>query len=343
MSIDIVFFDSDKRLEYEELVTSAHGSFLQSWDWGEWQESLGRHVVRVGIFVDNAPLLLCQAIELPLPKGNSYIYAPYGPLLFEQEVKVEHTHKLIDAVHSAFPNSLHFKIETLSPLLHTVLFNTADFSPDKGTAYALSVHTNRMQAGTTLLMDLRKTEAELLAGMHNKTRYNIKVAQKHGLTVHSDNNPAAVKLLYDTGDRQQFSTHEAGYYEKMLEFFKENRNIKASLIYTASKNEPTAVGLYIDFLGTRTYLFGGSDYEKRSLMGPYLLHWEAMKQAKMTGSHLYDFWGLTNLAGKEVGFTKFKLGFGGTSVTYPPALDIIFSSWKYRAFKTLRYIRHKLK
>ncbi|HYF05921.1 MAG TPA: peptidoglycan bridge formation glycyltransferase FemA/FemB family protein, partial [Patescibacteria group bacterium] len=233
-------------------------------------------------------------------------------------------------IKATFPYICHTKFEPREESIVQVISSCKNFK--------INNRTNRQQTPNSLVLELTKDSDTLFAEMHPKTRYNIKVAQKHGLECWEDHNPAMVNLLYETGSRQGFKTHEQGYYEKMVKFFNKG-NITTKLLCVGKNNVPYALGLFLDYDNIRTYLFGGSDYEYRKYMAPYLLHWQAVGDAKAQGFQTYDFWGLTNIHGKEVGFTRFKQGFGGKLLNFPNAIDVIYNPAKYKLFQLVRTIR----
>lgn len=176
----------------------------------------------------------------------------------------------------------------------------------------------------TIYIDLTKTEDELLKEMHEKTRYNIKLAQKKGVEIKRDDNPDNfIKLLEKTESRQGFYSHNTNYYKKLWKIIK-------PVILTAyvNKNPIASIMLFKsdDFL---YYPYGGSDPNFKEYMAPSLLHWEAIKLGKKLGCKTYDLWGTYKNTKDEkdpwYGIYRFKSGFGGTEVDFPPSIDIPLS------------------
>ena len=99
-----------------------------------------------------------------------------------------------------------------------------------------------------------------------------------------------------------------------------------------------AAAIVIDHGTTRTYLFGGSDNEKRNLMAPYALHWQAIQDAKNAGLTKYDWWGAETASGETPGFVQFKMRWGGTQKFYAGARDIVLNSSWYLAYNALRKV-----
>lgn len=176
----------------------------------------------------------------------------------------------------------------------------------------------------TIYIDLTKSEEELLAGMHEKTRYNIRLAQKKEVKVtEGENLNKFTELLEKTEERQGFSSHPTKYYEILWETLR-----PAKMIYLLTAHSMAAIMLlrYKDFL---YYAYGGSDPKYKEFMAPALLHWEAIKLGKKLGCKIYDLWGSYKNSPTETdpwwGIYRFKKGFGGDEITFPPTVDIPLS------------------
>ena len=220
-----------------------------------------------------------------------------------------------------------------------------------------------VQPSTTLIIDLSKTEEELLAAMKQKTRYNIRTAMRHGVTVRRITNDELriteefLDVLKETAERDGFRTHAREYYKKLLQnnrhaelvsaspeipkpAYRQGRQVRddGSLsieLFCAFHNNQLLAGAIVVFFGQWAYyLHGASSSEHRDLMAPYLLHWEIMRQAKRRGCTKYDLWG----AGEEwPGVSKFKTGFApATPFThYPGTFDVVFKPMKYWAYRLI--------
>jgi len=175
-----------------------------------------------------------------------------------------------------------------------------------------------------------------LSLMHHKTRYNIKVAEKHGLRFSEDGSFEDFwKLLKQTSEKDQFNTHEKGYYEKLLNFFRDGE-IRAKLYFIKLEDKPVAGMMAMTYGDTVYYLHGAMDREYKPMMAPYLMHWEAMKLFKNGGYMFYDFWGIDSK--KWPGVTRFKLGWGGNQIEYPGSFDLPISSFWYWIYKIARKV-----
>lgn len=339
--MEIIETQEIEKSDYNNFVMqNEQGSFLQSWDWGEWQKTLGREVKRFWFTEAGEKVGTVQFVQMPLFFGKFYWYCPYGPILSEKS-KVE-SEKMIADLKMQFQDAVFVRLEPKNLTLTT-------------SHLPLVNKSSNIQPGKTLVIDLAKSEEELLLGMHQKTRYNIKVALKHDVVIEDEFAltvgkglfaQEAVGLIVETAKRQGYMAQSKDYFEKLASFFAV-QNSRADLklhIYKALwQKQLLTSALIIDFGKTRTYLFGGSSEENKNLMAPYLLHFKAMLDAKALGLTGYDFWGIETSSGETPGFVKFKMGFGGNSVEYAGAYDLINNFWLYKLYNGLRFLNRILK
>ncbi len=301
-------------------------SFLQSPEWLEFQKSIGRKAWR---FDDGK--IVANIIQHDLPFGMNYLYVPHGPEIHHDQItgglknEIEHFFSHIKNI-AREEKSIFIKFEPLQDSVVELIYNAG-----------LKKSSKEVQAPKSVVVDLDKSEEELLTVMHHKTRYNIKVAEKHGITVEpSSDIDAFLKLLRKTAERQKFNTHPAKYYKKLFEFFSVGKEIKADLVFANHGGKPIAGGLYLTCGEICYYLHGGSDHDDRRLMAPYALHWNAMKYFKQQGSNLYDFGGSEGK--KWPNLTRFKMNWGGRQVEYPGAFDLPIRKFWFIVYKIVRKI-----
>lgn len=295
------------------------GAFLQSWEWGEFQRSLGFEVVRLHEEI-KGKLVLAQAIKYPLPFKSSYWHIPKGPL-------GEATPKLaIDLLCKKLPGGAFLKIEPVTRPRH-------------------GAKAKDRQPAVTTIIDLTQTEAKIADSMKQKTRYNIRLAEKKGVTasiVELDRFEDLVRLMQQTAERDKFSLHELDRYQKMLEILR-GPECRAFLAMAFYEGRPLAANIMIDAFGMRTYLHGASSNLYRNVMAPYALHDFLIRDAKAQGLKAYDFWGIAPPeAGDDhpwAGISRFKNGFGGEVVRMPGTIDVS-KNWPvftlYRVAKKIR-------
>jgi peptidoglycan pentaglycine glycine transferase (the first glycine) len=374
--IELTSIDKER---YNRFVAEApSGSFLQAWEWGEWQEKLAKQAFRFFVADDGGNIIASlQIIQSPLPMGKFYLYIPYGPVVpvipspgksgeesltsmaeLRDSSARPQTHSdsvgmtkiIVDELIKRFPDAVFIRLEP-------------KFDLSLVTRGLLLIKSPNIQPAKTLVVDLKKTEDELLAEMHPKTRYNIRLAQRHGVEVSADLIAVpghglyvkeALDMIVQTADRQSFQTFSRSYYQQLLDFFAlENfgGEIKIFLYKALLNRQLLSAAVMVDFSarggsasggGTRTYLFGGSSEHRREVMAPFLLHFRAIQDAKAAGLSQYDFWGIETAGGETPGFVRFKLGFGGKSVSYPGAWDIKLRRGWYHGYKTLRRVNRVL-
>ena len=194
-------------------------------------------------------------------------------------------------------------------------------------------------ATQTILLDLTKSEEELLAGMKQKTRYNVRLAQKKGVVVEERNDKEGLeiflKLQKETARRQGFFVHPDSYYRTVWEVLRP-KGMAYILIATIDNRQstiPLVAWLLLKYQDTFYYPYGGSSTEFRKYMASNLMMWEAIKLGKRLGCKTFDMWGATDdKSDPWYGFTRFKLGYGGQLISSPGAYDLILNPLLYYPF-----------
>jgi lipid II:glycine glycyltransferase (peptidoglycan interpeptide bridge formation enzyme) len=190
-----------------------------------------------------------------------------------------------------------------------------------------------------LILDLSRTEEEILSAMKPKTRYNIRLAQRKGVKVWPASPkllPAFYELCRQTADRNHFQLCE---YSPFAALFPADDSDPALeiLFLLAQHHRDILAGAIIVISGrTATYLFGASSSEKRNLMAPYALQWTAMQTARAKGCLRYDMGAVS--PGKDpdhpfFGLYRFKTGFGGTIIHQSGAWDFPLDDEGYQVFR----------
>ncbi|OGZ96114.1 MAG: hypothetical protein A3I44_04780 [Candidatus Sungbacteria bacterium RIFCSPLOWO2_02_FULL_51_17] len=288
-------------------------SFLQSHEWERLQEALGRKAWRVGRHL---------VIRHDLSRGFNYLYAPH---LIGADGGFWDGVRMI----ARDERSLFLKVEPKGPIDELVA----------GVAGWRSSHS--LQPQKTVIIDLTKSEEGLLSAMHQKMRYNIRLAERHGVSV-VRGNPENAKylantfwdLLMETSERDVFHLHPKPYYEKLLTV---GGDASLNKIYCAEYRGTVLAAALVNFYEkTATYLHGASTIIHKEVMAPHYLHWRIMQDAKKMGMTAYDLWGIDEE--RWPGVTRFKMGFGGTVVEYPRAVDMVFRPGWYAAYTTMRKI-----
>ncbi|MDO8571367.1 MAG: peptidoglycan bridge formation glycyltransferase FemA/FemB family protein [bacterium] len=307
--------------EWDEFVAhQEHAQFLQSSAWKIFQEKLGRPCTIVATIEHKKIRAGGLLVSLPLPIGFRYVYSPRGPLGERELVDPILAH----IIRTKDPQTVFIRIEP------PVVSPGHDMPGKKVVGF---------QVEHTLLLDLAHSEDELLQDMHAKTRYNIRLAEKKGVHVtrvkagdssavqHVD---TFIELLRITAERDAFHAHAPEHYRILF-------NTVPSYLYCAYVGEEmSAAILVIHFGDTTTYLHGASSDKHRNLMAPYLLQWEAIKDAKKAGKRYYDFWGISpndSPTHPWAGITRFKKGFGGKMYQYPGTFEIPLNTFLYQGYR----------
>ena len=208
----------------------------------------------------------------------------------------------------------------------------------------------------TFVLDLTKSEDELLKCMHPKTRYNIKVAQKHGVKVVEDNSDKAfktyLKLTNETTKRQKFYAHTRRYHELMWETLKivnhkssiiNPDRLTAHLLLAKYKKATLVAWILFIFKDTLYYPYGASSDQHRETMASNLIMWEAIKFGKKLGLKKFDVWGALGPNPDEkdpwYGFHKFKQGYGGELVEFIGSYDLVINPILYKLYKAGNKLR----
>ncbi len=306
--------------------------FLQSYEWGTFQEKRGFHVMRKWYGSTQQPAAV-QAMYYPLIGRYGYWHAPYYPLLNEEDYR------------QFFADCVREKPQTLF----------IRFEPKKNPEQKNIVHTKDLTPPVTLYLSLCLDSMTLLNQMHPKTRYNIGLASRKGVVVQrmmpSDSSyermcQQAIKLFRATGERQSYRVQTEQYYQLLFSSFdhtsidNEHPSIR---LYCASYGD-TLIGsiAVMMFGGVATYLYGGSADEHREAMGAYALQWTAIQDALIDKCHTYDFWGIADSDDPGhpwAGITRFKKGFGGIPLSRPGTFDYCPKPLQYRVYNAIRSVR----
>ncbi len=320
--------------EIDKLVSSQlRSQFLQSWAWGEFQKAAGRSVLRLGFFIGGRMAGLATVFIHRMPLGQSYWYVPRGPVVDEIKDKNEKIKMLSEALAKIVERAR--EAEALFVRVEPP-FTFADM----GESLHGFKQTKPQQPADTLHLDLSLDEANLLSSMHEKTRYNIRLAQKKGVTVRrgtSDDLRHFWRINMETVTRDKFQSHGLSYYEKMLGTLPRDM---AYLYCAEYEGQVIAANIVMHYGDTATYVHGASSNVSRNVMAPHLLQWQQILDAKKAGFRWYDFWGIAPESSAEThswaGITRFKKGFGGTQVHYAGTYDYPLKSAMYGAYTFIR-------
>lgn len=203
--------------------------------------------------------------------------------------------------------------------------------------------SEQIQFKNTVIVDLSASEEDILMRMKQKTRYNVRLAEKKGVTVRPgdlEDLGMLYKMYAETSVRDGFVIRDENYYMTVWKTFMQN-NSSFSLqpssfpLIAEVDNEPVAALFLFTFAGRGYYVYGMSRDKHREKMPTYLLQWAAMKHAKAQGCLTYDLWGAPDVFNESDplwGVYRFKEGLGGEIARTLGAYDFAPSRFWYSMY-----------
>jgi len=318
---------------------------LQSPEWRKFQESAGRKTFNV-----QGNGFWANVIEHALPIVGKYFYIPRGPIYNKSSIFNEQLISLAKENGDGW-----IRIEPATEKILNDIKNSLN--------YKITKAPHDMQPRESLIIDISKSEEDLLSEMKAKTRYNINLAIKKGVTIkkidrldsgsrHRRIDSAGMtkylkeflRLTNIMAKRQDIVVHPENYYQKMIEAIPGD---VLKLYAAAYEDQIIAANLVIFFGDVCIYLHGASDDNYRNVMAPYLLQWRQIQDAKAAGCKKYDFGGVSTndqpekkkkIIVKWSGITRFKTGFSPNTkpVEFPGSYDIIINPARYWAYRVIQ-------
>ena len=353
--------------------------FLQTYEWGQvkakygwepiyaiWDEQgnmqVENDVSRLSSFVfppsAAALILKRQILRNGFAARLSILYSPKGPFLDWTNEALRN--RVLDDLQSFArkQGAIFLKMDP-DVVLGTGIPNSQDDALDndgqavvselksRGWGYA----SDQIQFKNTVLVDLDPSEEEILGRMKQKTRYNIRLAERKGVTVRvgmKDDLPLLYKMYAETSVRDGFVIRDESYYKTVWELFMTGAqssivNRKSSMPFSEPliaevNNEPVASIFVFYFAGRAYYVYGMSRDSHREKMPTYLLQWEAMKRAKARGCSVYDLWGAPDIFDESDsmwGVFRFKDGLGGKVIRTLGAWDFAPNPLWYKMYSEI--------
>lgn len=304
---------------------------MQTWEWGEARKETGVRVVRIVEQENNIPINVFQFSLHKIP------HTPYKIGYLPRSVIP--SKNVLDFIFDyAKRNKLIFiKFEPY------IVKNQTDQLPT--TNYQLLKSPHPLFPEWTQMVDLTKTEDELMKALKPKTRYNIRLAQKKGVVVREVSTDEGFRIFSDlyfaTCKRQKYFGHTRKYHEII---WKNLKNNIAHILIAYLGNIPLAAYELFYFKDVFYYPYGGTSELHRNVMGANLLMWEAILLGKKLGAKKFDMWGSLppTAAGDHSwsGFTRFKDGYGTSHVQFIGSFDFIISSPLYSVYNSLHRLRN---
>ncbi len=312
--------------KFNSLVTHP----LQSWSWGEFRKKTGLKVIRLGLYQNKTLKEAYQIFVHRLPKlPYTILYFPKGPKPSKTMLQAL---KKIGKEEKAIMVKMEPNVKNDEKIKKFLLANSCRQGRPLFTKF-------------TFLLDLKQKEEEILQKMKPKTRYNIRLAQRHGVEIKEDNSEQAfknyLKLTKETMKRQGFYAHSSQYHQKM---WIEMNQAKIAHLFLA-RYQKEILGAYIFFIFNNVlyYPYGASSRKYKKVMPLYALFWEAIKFGKKMKCHTFDMWGSPGpkVSPKDpyFGFHRFKEGFGGELIEFIGTYDLVINQPLYFLFNLSNTLR----
>lgn len=325
---------TDKNLWENFVKGQKYTSPFQSWNWAEFERSLGSKFETLGVF-DREKLIGLLPIKHVCAKRGKYLHLRHGPI-FDFEDRGIWTEFFRFMTKKTREEGYWFiRISPLIPqdleLKYADIFSYLKESP---------IHD--VDAEITWVLNIRQSEREILKNMRKNTRYYVRKARRDGVkiikTKNSEDLDKFLAIYSDTVKRQRWSAYTEEYIEKEFKTFLKEDQIE---LYLAKyKGKFIAGSLILYYCDQAIYHHSGSLTKYLKVPASYLIQWEAIKEAKKRGFKWYNFWGISPLVmeGGEykaqaehpwAGLTFFKLGFGGKVRQFVHAKDLPVSKLYY--------------
>jgi len=311
---------------WNQTMRTHGGHLLQSWEWGRFKQRHGWEPERVSVVTGagEGHVQLLFRRKGPVSLG----YVPRGPVIAGDASRV--WPELMPEIDAAARRhrAITVIIEPNAPLGLSGRFSDAG-------VVAGPAH---LQPGRTVKVALADDDA-MLKQMHQKTRYNVRLAMRRGVEIERrEPDEASLRQFYglmeDTAGRNEFVIHSYDYYADFMDVFGD----QARLFFAWADGHVASVLIAAAFGGEAIYMYGASSTEHRAHGAAFLLQFEAMRWARERGCTTYDLWGIpeqdpeslrsadnASIAGTKGsdwrGLYRFKTGFGGDIITFPPALE----------------------
>ena len=334
--------DAESQQQWDEFVTShADANFLQSWAWGDFHLARHKKVIRRIALGKKGEVIGAYVGQVETAKRGTYMAIAGGPILDWDNQELREA-IFADIKEQAKHDNCSFV--RIRPQITDTPENNQLFA-DLGLKPA-PMYLSVEYAG---ILDLNKSEEEILAGASQGLRRKIRKAQKNDIIVSTSTNPKDIHEFYEiqlqTAARHKFVEFSEDFLRKQFEAFANYDEVK---IYTAKLGDEILAQNFMIFYGNEaSYHYGVSTELGTKYSGAPLLHLAAMKDARERGIKRYNFWGITaedDTTHRFYGVSQFKRSFGVEELKYLHAHDLIIKPAQYKLDylfeKTRAKIRH---
>ncbi len=333
--------DATSREKWDKFITShKEANFLQSWDFYEFHKSRGKKVVRRIAIDEKNKIHAAYAGVVETARRGTHLAIAGGPIMDFSDKKLV---KMIFEDIKAEGEANDCVFVRVRPQLE----RTKE-------AYRIFKENGLRPAPTFLsveyaaILDLGKSEEEIMKSMHRRIRYAVNNARNKGFVIEKSTNPEDIHTFYEiqsqTAKRQSFVEFSEDFLKKQFAAFAKNGE---AVLYTAKYNDEILAQNFMIFYGNEaSYHYAASTALGTKMSGSPILHIEAMKDARKRGIKRYNLWGIVGEDEKNhrfYGVSFFKRGFGGDELKYLPAHDLVLKPLKYQKTKLIEEVRKKLR
>jgi len=338
MRYTVKWIEKEDKEKFNSFISnSPKGHAMQLWEWGDIKGRTGWKPWRMLLEEEGEIFAAATILERKLPVlGIPIFYCPRGPVLdMENQEKLE---AVFEAIRERAQKSkaILLKIDPDIPKTNNSLYQFLQASGykslDKGKNF------EGVQPKFVFRLDISADEETLLANMHQKTRYNIRLAVKKGVVIRTGTKadlPEFFRVLKETTERDNFLVRSYAYFEDLYDTL-----VPAGFgqLFIGEYEGKIIAGTFAFITGQKTwYVYGASSNSYRNVMPNYLIQWEMIRWAKTKGCTLYDFRGVSGDLNEEnplYGLYKFKKGFNGEFTEFIGEWDYIYRPWMYSIWKT---------
>lgn len=328
-------------MEFENFVqTSDYGSFMQSEEWAKLKSLWISEKITVNDEKGNITGAMLVLIKKVPFLHTSFMYAPRGPVCDINDTDT--LAKLLEKAKSV-AKKYHSFMLTIDPMIEYDDKKSIDILQSFNLRYTGDLSDdNTIQSRSNYVLDINgKSKDEIFSNFHSKWRYNIRLAQRKGVSCRyygTEKIDEFYALLSETGQRDGFCIRSKEYLKDMINAFGSNARL-----YMCYSNDgtPLSGALSIKYAGRVSYVYGASSSKHRNLMPNYLMQWEMIQWAIESKCRIYDFMGIPhydNECHPNYGVYRFKRGFNGRVAKYAGEFEYIFQPRKTKVIKKLLHL-----
>ena len=311
---------------WEDFFTAAEEkSFLQSWNWGEFQKAMGNKIWRFGLYKDNDLVAESLVVRIKAKRGT-FLFVPHGPVVLSKKNLESVLSSLVGELKKLAKNQK-CSFVRISPICEKNDENIKIF--EKIGFREAPIH---MHPELTWELNILPSEKEILMQMRKTTRYLIRQGLKdEDIQIYQSQKLEDIdvfnRIHQEVVRRQRFVPFSLNYLKKEFLCFSPDNQI--SIFFGKYKEEILASAIIVYWQGIGFYHHGATSLKYPKIPVSYLLQWEAIKEAKKRGCRLYNFWGIAPEGSSKKhpwwGLSLFKKGFGGYKKEYVKTQDLVLN------------------